>query len=152
MVPRDAEEVLAIERDAFGPAALTGDDLARLLKPKATIGFVAETWDHANFSDRVVGHMVYVLWRSRIVLLRIATSPDVRRRGVASQMICRLKAKLDKQRPALTSLVPEDNLAAQLLLKANGFRAVHVHRRDDGSDSFQFEYRRWVDVDGRSAG
>jgi ribosomal protein S18 acetylase RimI-like enzyme len=141
MQGRDAEEVCAIEHASFGPTALSAHALSRLLKPRNVIGHVAECWDTHTFSDRVVGYMAYTLWRSRIVLLRLAVAPDLRRRAVATQMLGSLKRKLDRERPVLTTLVPDDNLGAQLLLRAAGLQAVRVHRRDGGADQYQFELR-----------
>ena len=83
----------------------------------------------AEHDDRVVGFMIYELHKTRIHVLNFAVAADYRRRGVGSQMIAKLTAKLSSQRRSRIVLeVRETNLAAQLFFRENGFRAVSVLR------------------------
>ncbi len=67
----------------------------------------------AEYEDRVVGFMIYELHKSRIHVLNFAVAEDCRRRGVGSQMIAKLAAKLSSQRRSRIVLeVRETNLAA----------------------------------------
>ena len=81
----------------------------------------------AEVDDRVVGFMIYELHKARIHVLNFAVVEDYRRRGVGSQMLAKLSAKLSLQRRCRIVLeVRETNLDAQLFFRENGFRAVSV--------------------------
>ena len=99
----------------------------------------------AEHEDRVVGFMIYELHKTRIHVLNFAVAGDYRRRGVGSQMIAKLIAKLSPQRRSRIVLeVRETNLAAQLFFRENGFRAVSVLRSfydDTPEDAYLMQYR-----------
>jgi [ribosomal protein S18]-alanine N-acetyltransferase len=138
MIRRDMPEVLAIEADSFEFPWLA-DDFIRCLRQRNCIGMVAE------HEDRVVGFMIYELHRSRIHVLNFAVAEEFRRRGVGSQMIAKLAAKLSGQRRSRIVLeVRETNLAAQVFFRENGFRAVSVLRcyyADTPEDAYLMQYR-----------
>ncbi len=140
MIRRDMPEVLAAEQESFEFPWLE-EDFIRCLRQRNCIGMVAE------YEDRVVGFMVYELHKNRIRVLNFAVAPDCRRRGVGSQMIAKLTAKLSAGRRNRIALeVRETNLAAQLFFRENGFRAVSVLRayyEDTPEDAYlmQFRYR-----------
>src|SRR4030042_3656949 len=92
MIRRDMAEVLDIESEGF-EYPWCEDDFIRCLRQRNCIGMVAE------HEDRVVGFMVYELHKARIHVLNFAVADDYRRRGVGSQMIAKLIAKLSAQRP-----------------------------------------------------
>ena len=123
MIRRDMPEVLHIERESF-EFPWVDDDFIRCLRQRNCIGMVAE------HEDRVVGFMIYELHKTRIHVLNFAVSGLYRRRGVGSQMVAKLIAKLSVQRRSRIVLeVRETNLAAQLFFRENGFRAVSVLRK-----------------------
>ena len=99
----------------------------------------------AEHDDRVVGFMIYELHKTRIHVLNFAVADGYRRRGVGSQMIAKLIAKLSPQRRSRIVLeVRETNLAAQLFFRENGFRAVSVLRSyyaDTPEDAYLMQYR-----------
>lgn len=138
MIRRDMREVLAIEGENFEFPWLE-DDFVRCLRQRNCIGMVAE------HEDRVVGSMIYELQKTRIHVLNFAVAEDYQRRGVGSQMIAKLIAKLSTQRRSRIVLeVRETNLAAQLFFRENGFRAVSVLRSyysDTPEDAYLMQYR-----------
>jgi len=138
MIRRDMPEVLDIEQEGFEFPWLE-EDFIRCLRQRNCIGMVAE------YEDRVVGFMIYELHKSRIHILNFAVADDYRRRGVGSQMVAKLIAKLSSQRRNRILLeVRETNLAAQLFFRENGFRAVSVLRsyyEDTPEDAYAMQYR-----------
>ena len=117
MIRRDMPEVLAIERRSF-EFPWVDEDFIRCLRQRNCIGMAAE------HEDRVVGFMIYELLKTRIHVLNFAVDRHYQRRGVGSQMLAKLVAKLSPQRRNRIVLeVRETNLAAQLFFRENGFRA-----------------------------
>jgi ribosomal-protein-alanine N-acetyltransferase len=138
MIRRDMPEVIAIEDESFEFPWLE-EDFVRCLRQRNCIGMVAE------YEDRVVGFMIYELHNTRIHVLNFAVASDYRRRGVGSQMVTKLVAKLSTQRRSRIVLeVRETNLPAQLFFRENGFRAVSVLRayyHDTPEDAYLMQYR-----------
>ncbi len=138
MIRRDMPEVLAIENASF-EFPWTEEEFVRCLRQRNCIGMVAEC------DDRVVGFMIYEMGKTRIRVLNFATAPEYRRRGVGSQMLAKLIAKLSPQRRTRITLeVRETNLPAQLFFRANGFRAISVLRNfyeDTPEDAYLMTYR-----------
>ena len=140
MIRRDMPEVLNIERQCF-EFPWSDEEFVRCLRQRNCIGMVAE------HEDRVVGFMIYELHKTRIHVLNFAVAEEYRRRGVGSQMIAKLAAKLSSQRRSRIMLeVRETNLPAQLFFRENGFRAIsvlHSFYEDTPEDAYlmQFRYR-----------
>jgi [ribosomal protein S18]-alanine N-acetyltransferase len=120
MIRRDVPEVLAIENKRF-EFPWSEEDFVRSLRQRNCIGMVA------LHNDKVLGYMVYEMHKNRMHLLNIAVDPDYARRGVGTQLIEELVAKLLQQRRArLTFDVRETNLPAQLFLRDCGLKAVNT--------------------------
>ena len=138
MIRRDMPEVLATEKASF-EFPWFEEDFIRCLRQRNCIGMVAE------HDDRVVGFMIYELHKSRIHVLNLAVAADYRRRGVGSQMVAKLIAKLSSQRRSRVVLeIRETNLGAQLFFRENGFRAVAVVRHfyaDTPEDAYVMQHR-----------
>jgi len=138
MIRRDMPEVLGIEAESFEFPWLE-DDFIRCLRQRNCIGMVAEA------DDQVVGFMIYELHKARIHVLNFAVAAAYRRRGVGSQMLAKLSAKLSLQRRCRIVLeVRETNLDAQLFFRENGFRAVsvlHDYYADTPEDAYLMQYR-----------
>jgi ribosomal-protein-alanine N-acetyltransferase len=138
MIRRDMPEVLSIEGECFEYPWLE-EDFIRCLRQRNCIGMVAE------HDERVVGFMIYELHKTRIHVLNFAVCRDFQRRGVGTQMLAKLAAKLSSQRRSRIVLeVRETNLSAQLFFRANGFRAVSVLRgfyADTPEDAYLMQYR-----------
>ncbi len=136
MIRQDMPEVLDIEDGSFEFPWLE-EDFIRCLRQRNCIGMVAE------HEDRVVGFMIYELHKTRIHVLNVAVADDYRRRGVGSQMVAKLIAKLSSQLFFRVVLeVRETNLAAQLFFRENGFRAVSVLRDfcENNDDAYAMQY------------
>jgi len=122
MIQRDIPEVFKIEKQGF-PFPWTEKDFIRCLRQRNCINQVAE------YQGRVVGFVIYALFKARIELFNCAVAADYRRRGVGSQMVARLIAKLSwPHRTRIILEVRETNLAAQLFFRRHGFRCVDILR------------------------
>lgn len=122
LIRRDMAEVLAIEGGSFEFPWLE-EDFIRCLDQLNCVSMVAEC------DDRVVGFVIYELYKSRIHLLNMAVAANCRRRGVGRAMVEKLVHKLSKQRRRRLVLeVRETNLPAQQFYRAMGFRATSVLR------------------------
>lgn len=139
MTPRDMPQVLEIERTSF-ERSWEERHFDYALRHRNCAGMAAK------HKDRVVGFMVYELYRDRIDLLRIAVHPKWRRYGVGRRLVGELVQKLVKRKKTRICIpVRERNLAAQNALRAMGFRGTGVLRGhyacDTGEDAFAMEYR-----------
>jgi [ribosomal protein S18]-alanine N-acetyltransferase len=137
MIRRDMAEVLAIEGQSF-EFHWTEEDFLCCLRQRNCIGMVAE------HDGRVVGFMIYELFKTQLHVLNFAVSPAARRLGVGAQMIEKLINKLSQQRrKQITLHVRETNLPAQLFFQRYGFRAVCVlrdHYKDTSEDAYVMQY------------
>lgn len=96
------------------------------------IGLVAEA------NGELLGYAVCFVDRNQIAFGNMSVYPCVLRRGIGTALMDRLKQELSARHlRAIMALVENDNLAAQLFLKAMGFRYVHATRYDD----YRFIYR-----------
>lgn len=138
MIRRDMSEVLEIEKNSF-EFPWSEEDFIRCLRQRNCIGMVAE------HEDRVVGFMIYELHRNQLHVVNFAVRPDVRRRGIGTQMVEKLKGKLSQQRRNRVVLeIRETNLAAQLFFRNTDFRAISVLRdyyEDTTEDAYVMQYR-----------
>ncbi|MCX6719490.1 MAG: ribosomal protein S18-alanine N-acetyltransferase [Candidatus Staskawiczbacteria bacterium] len=141
MIRQDMGEVRQIEHESF-EFPWPDEDFLRCLRQRNCIGMTAE---HEN---RVVGFMIYELHKSRIHLLNFAVAKQYRRRGIGSQMVAKLTAKLAaKRRTCILLEVRETNLSAQLFFRKTGFQAVsilHYYYKDSPKEAaytMQFRYK-----------
>ena len=138
MVRRDMPEVLRIEQASYD-YPWCEEDLCCYLRQRNCIGLVT---DHG---DKVIGFMIYDLYKTKICIQKIAVHSSYRRAGVGTQMVESLIGKLSSHRRAhIIMNVRETNLDAQLFFQSVGFRATAVRRQfydDSGEDAFVFEYR-----------
>lgn len=139
LVSSDMPEVMAIERESF-EFAWSEEDFAEAMGERhhPAVGMVAER------NGRVLGFMLYELWKDALHLLSFAVSRHARRTGVGTAMIQRLKEKLVHQRRTCLVLeIRESNLAAQLFFRSHGLKAVDVirgHYDDTEEDAYQMMY------------
>jgi ribosomal-protein-alanine N-acetyltransferase len=139
MIRRDMPEVQAIEAESF-EYPWSEEDFIRCLRQRNCIGMVAE------YEDHVVGFMIYELHKAKIHVLNFAVDPAFRRRGVGSQMVAKLIAKLSSQRRSRVMLEVRETNLPQVFFRSNGFRAISVMRNfydDTPEDAYamQFRYR-----------
>lgn len=112
------------------------EDFQDCFRSLDTIGKVVEV------DGAVIGFLVYQLDRDEreVVVRCLAVAPAWQRRGVGISMIRSLEKKLAQGYERISILVPETNLALQLLLRGAGFRAVRVLRRYfDEEDAYLME-------------
>ncbi|MFO1022082.1 MAG: ribosomal protein S18-alanine N-acetyltransferase [Planctomycetales bacterium] len=137
MIRRDMADVLEIERESF-EYPWSEEDFLNCLRQRNCIGMVAE------HEGRVVGFMIYELFKAKLHVMSFAVANRLRRTSIGSQMIEKLINKLSQQRRHSISLeVRETNLKAQLFFQKQGFRAVSVLRdfyEDTLEDAYQMEY------------
>lgn len=122
MIRRDYGTVLRIEGESF-PCPWTEADLLGVLRATNCIGMVAVR------GDDVVGYSVMVMHRNHLEVGNLAVDAGQQRKGVATELIHRVKAKLSPhRRPWISVKVRESNLPAQLFFAAQGFKAVGLLR------------------------
>jgi len=138
MIRRDMPYVLKIEINSFpSDRTWSEDDFIDCLKQRNCIGMVAE------HDDAILGFMVYELHKGRIHLVNFAVHPEYRHCGIGTAMIAKLKGNLGQtKREVIRVIVAENNLAAQLFLREQGFIAENIVRNhfEDGTDAINFEF------------
>jgi ribosomal protein S18 acetylase RimI-like enzyme len=87
---------------------------------KSVVAMVAE------INACAVGWLVYAIEADRLRVLRIAVKPAVRRQGIGTRLLSRLRSRLWERRPEAHIDVPEENLGAQLWLKSCGATCIEV--------------------------
>ncbi len=135
MIRRDVRAVLDIEQES-AECPWNEEKLVCFLRGLAHIGMVADD------GNQVVGYMVYKTCGDIIHVPKLAVHPNYRRNHVGSQMVSMLINKIQKpnaKRTRITINTSEYNLAAQLFLRNQGFKAVRVVRGEP--DIYSFEYR-----------
>lgn len=139
MIEKDMPEVMEIEQLSFGYDGWVQEDFSYYQHYCNSIGLVAE------YHEKVVGFMVYELFKKKFRIVNFAVHPDWQRRDVGTQMVAKMVGKLSRRgRTLLTLEVRETNLAAQLFFKAQNFRGIRVLRgfyEYTGEDAFVMEYR-----------
>ncbi len=152
LVRKDLPEVLDIERRQYSDP-WNKRDFELMLRNKETLGMVAEvspdTWPFGDLEvredpERIAGFCMYSLLRKRIVIHNIAVHPEDTRRGIATEMINRLKVKLaPDKRWRIMAEISEDNLNGQLFFRSQGF--LHTKTLRDywanGHDAYVMEYQ-----------
>ena len=138
MIRRDIPEVLNIEVKSF-EFPWQDYEFAEYLHPRNQIGMVVE------HKDKVIGFIIYGLYKTDIGILNFAVHPDWRRRGVGKQMLTELITKLSAQGFKKIILeVRETNLPAQLFFRDCGFMAIsvlHNYYEDTPEDAYLMQYR-----------
>ena len=121
LIRRDMQQVLDIEEASF-EFPWDEDTFLQQLRQRNIIGMVYAT----EYS--VLGYCIYELHKTRYDIMNIAVHPRYRHQGVATSLVNRLINKLDNRRSAVSTIVRETNLSAQLFFQRQGFRATNVLR------------------------
>lgn len=139
LIRRDMPAVMAIEFESF-EFPWEEEDFVRMLRQRNCIGEVAE------IGDRVVGYIVYEVFKTKIRILNLAVAGDERRQGVARAMVeKRIDCLPTAKRNCITLEVRETNLTAQKFFRALGFKCTNVLRdfySDTDEDAYLFHYER----------
>jgi ribosomal protein S18 acetylase RimI-like enzyme len=117
---RDAAWEVAHE---FGVAEWSREEFHRRCEAGLIGGILAEC------GTRVPGLLLYALHpqEGAVTVLIVEVSPDLRRRGIGSALLADLRYRLQAAGAVrIDALVNERDLAAQLFLRASGFRAARV--------------------------
>lgn len=127
LIRRDMGCVMEIERRSFQLGdRWDEEEFITILRNRNCIGTVL---DPVTIDEDLYGFMIYELHKERLKILRMAVHPELRRTGCGSQMIQRLKDKLDQQRRHSIDIeVDERNLGCQLFLREMGFKAIGTSR------------------------
>jgi ribosomal-protein-alanine N-acetyltransferase len=146
MLRFDMPRVIEIEAASFDHPWDEGE-LSRRRRAKGAVSCVAES------RGKVVGYCVYSSHRASIELVRLAVvaDPNFRRRGIATQMINRLKTLLsDDGRRQIMLFVRETNLVAQMFFRSQGFlvyedsdnraEILRGYHQDTGEDAYLMRY------------
>lgn len=147
LIKRDMPEVLANEEACFSWDAWSEEEFLRVLRNRNHIGMVAEQ------GEKVIGHMVYVLsgdsdnreGEGFLHIINFCVSPEHQRRGVGSQMLQKLKSKIEDscRRNRLLIDVREGNTSCHLFLKRQEFKCEEVLRAEhpEDEDLYRFVWR-----------
>lgn len=138
LIRRDMREVLDIENQSF-EHRWTEQDFLTYLRERNCIGMVAER------NNMIVGYCVYLLFPNALEIINLAISPVLRREGIGSQLIDRMKDKLSQhKRHFIYAAVRETNIEAQMFFKGCGFNAYDIHKNHYevcNDDAFMFRYQ-----------
>lgn len=94
----------------------------------------------ADIGDTPVGYILLTLSKTRATIVRLVVTQDLRRRSIGTQLVERARlGYLKKDRICLSTEIDEYNIAAQMFLRANSFRANEIIN-EYGSDTYIFEY------------
>ena len=121
MRPDDRVDVLRIEKASF-PDAWTAEVLDGWLAHGAS-GHILER------EGRCVGFFLVLLARDHLHLVNLAVAPEERRQGIATLALQKIEnIAWAYGLPRIELEVRETNLAAQLLYRQSGYRAVGILR------------------------
>ena len=116
LIRRDLEDVIQID-DVGYVEPWSESKFISTLRKNSVIGVVA-----TNGFNRPIGFCLYELKKTQIEILRMAVSPQWRRKGVASAMIERLKDRvLNRKRSGIVCDVDGHSVFAQYCFNDNGF-------------------------------
>jgi ribosomal-protein-alanine N-acetyltransferase len=143
MIRKDMPDVLRIEAACFGHSGWTEGDFVEQLRQRNTTSYVVLD------GQRVVGYILLHLRHDHISLLNFAVDPAYRRRGYGRALIEKLKSKINANshsRGRFVTYIPEENLPAQLFLRACGIgcfglRSYTVQGHDEKFTDYKFVYK-----------
>lgn len=124
----DLKDVFRIEESCF-PSAWTPAQFRRVLAAGNVRGFAVEA------DGQTRGFYLVESEPSYVRVLNLAVDPAIRRRGVAMFILGEIEAFAAAEGRRRVELeVRERNLAAQLLYRKAGYRAVEILRRHYGEE------------------
>jgi ribosomal protein S18 acetylase RimI-like enzyme len=132
---QDVDEARALLRT--GGSSWRRGELLDFLQDGLSSGVVAES------EGRILGVLLFRIRCDEVVLpiVALVVDADYRRRGIGSLLLHGLGRNLSSiDSGRIEALVSERDLAAQLFLRANGFRVVRIDRQAlDGDDGYLFQ-------------
>lgn len=131
---QDFDRVIDIDQNSEYP--WEPDDLFKEWKAHNGVGIVAV--DHEDYP---LGFCIYNLNdKEHYEIVHMVVDKHLRRQGIGTALINRMKDKLNDRRYILSYSVPEDNLPFQLFLRKMGFKAKVL--RNHFGDVYRFEYEK----------
>jgi ribosomal-protein-alanine N-acetyltransferase len=128
----DLPQVIAIERRSFPTPWSLAMFVLELSKPSGIC--LAAT----NGDGGIVGYCICSRYDTVWHIMNVSTSPDQRRRGVASALLADLIGRVHEDEPRFTLEVRTSNAGAIALYERFSFRAAGLRRRyyqDNGEDA-----------------
>jgi ribosomal protein S18 acetylase RimI-like enzyme len=111
-------------------------ELLLMLKDKFTVGIVA-----VNEADTPTGFCVYQMKNPESFdMVDLVVLPEFQRQKIGSELMCKMKSKLNKKRHTITIRVFESNMQGQLFLKNMGFKSKLI--RSEPEDIIEFIYKK----------
>ena len=123
--PNDMVGLLELEKEVSIP--YDEDKIHKLLHERYNIGMLVE-------SDNIIlGYMIYSLLHQKLSITRLIVRSDMRRRGIGTMMINKLKYNVsnNKKRYSIDCNVPAYALDMQLFLRDNDFLCNEINYYDD---------------------
>lgn len=151
MKQSDLKHLLKIENLSF-PDPLQDKEFEHILRKRLTFCLVAEletkkpesSKSKALFSKQIIGYVIFdTEAKKQINLISIAVTPSFRRKGVGTNLVQGVFAKLGDTRKRVGITISDQDLDAHLFFQSLRFKAVGVLRDFFGSghDGYEFVYR-----------
>ena len=129
----DLSSILEIEEQNFEHPWVR-EDFISILRKRETTMMVSE------IDNKIMGYMIYELYKNHINLIRLVVPPECRRHGIGSALVNKIISKLSTCRRNHIELeIDDDNLAVHLFLKSLGFHATNILHLEFG-DVYCFSY------------
>jgi len=128
----DLPQVIAIERRAYPTPWSLAMFVLELSKPSGVC--LAAT----DAQGAIVGYCICSRYDTVWHIMNVSASPEHRRRGIATSMLCDLFARVGETEPRFTLEVRISNTGAIALYEGQGFRGAGLRRRyyqDNGEDA-----------------
>jgi [ribosomal protein S18]-alanine N-acetyltransferase len=128
----DLPQVIAIERRSYPTPWSLAMFVLELSKPSGVC--LAATGADGTIAGYTICSRYDTVWH----IMNVSTSPDHRRRGIATTMLTELFARVEEAEPRFTLEVRRSNVGAIELYQALGFRGAGLRRRyyqDNGEDA-----------------
>lgn len=141
--PEDMISIMEIERESFS-TPWNKADFEYCLKRKNCTAIVA------MIGKVISGFMVFEVFKKRIQILNMSVRTNMRRMGVATAMINKLKEAIKAGAyPYIVAEVRETNLPAQLFFKSVDFKVNSILENyyeidNHTEDAYQFEHNTSV--------
>ena len=148
----EMDRVVEIERASFPAHAWTEENFQTCQRDtQCRLVVIDGDPEDVGSSDKdrtAVGFIAYGVWANRAAVLNLAVDPSSRRLGYGSKLLAETSDLIRKRisrncTGVVTICVKEQNLQAQLFLRANGFRAIGTiqNHYPDGAMALQFTLR-----------
>jgi ribosomal-protein-alanine N-acetyltransferase len=140
--------ILEIERLSF-KYSWSQSHFMKMMRQRNIVGRVLLSYNHKTLSkveegtviemdQLLTGYIINRLYKTHTEIIRLATAPDARRRGVGRLLVSETQQRLNSsisKRKKIVADVPDMDLVPQLFFRACGFVA---HQLSD-NETYRFE-------------